>query len=300
VVARRLTLAAAAAALIAAAVAALVFALGNRGAERVTLPTGEDGIAVRALLAPRGVLFGDPLVARLDVVVDRERLDPETIELDTQFVPYLVRRERRDRADYERFTRLRYRFELDCLETACVPDGIEKPIQFPQAIVRTEGTQVGEAEWPLFLIGARVRETGVAAVNAREWRAAAVVRPPTYRVGPTLMTALLVVLALGLLGVATAALAVGLRAVSLKRRRRLSALERALVVLEQAHAAGIAEEQRLALDRLADELRATGAGDLAVSARRLAWAAETPGRDRTAELSDDVRGLLDGRSNGRP
>jgi hypothetical protein len=236
----------------------------------------------------------------VDVVVDREKLDPEAIELDTQFAPFAVQKQRRERSDFDRFTRLRYVFELDCLEAACVPDTFEKPIQFPQTIVRVDGAEVAERDWPLFLITARVRETGAAAANAREWRAAPIVRAASYRVSPPLLTAILVGFALALLAVATAALAVGLRGMSLKRRRRLTALERALAVLEQAHASGIAEEQRLALDRLADELRATGAGELAVSARRLAWAEQTPAQERTAALSDGVRDLLDGGRNGRP
>ena len=281
-----------------AAVVGIVLTLGDRGVVRSALPTGPDGIAARTLLTPRSVLFGDPVRARVDVVVDREKIDPEGVELDTQFAPFIVRRERREQEDFERWTRLVYTFELDCLETACVPDTFEKPIQFPQVIVRAEGAEQAEVEWPLFLISARVRETGAAAANAQEWRAAPVVAAPTYRLNPTLMLVLLVAASLALLAVAAPALAVGLRGMSLKRRRRLTALERALAVLEHAHAA---DEQRLALDRLADELRATGAGDLAVSARRLAWAEDAPGEQRTAELSADVRGLLNGgNTNGRP
>lgn len=299
-VSRRVGIAALAGALGVAVVVALVLGLGDRGAPRATLPTGEDGIAIRTLLTPRGVLFGDPVTARIDVVVDRERVDPAGVEIDTEFAPFTVRHEAQSRSDFDRFTRLRHRFELECLEAACVPDAAEKPIQFPQAIVRVDGAEIGEGEWPLFLIGARVRETGVAAADAREWRAAPVLRQPTYRIDPTLFTVLLAGAAVVLLGIAAPLLAFGLRGMSLKRRRRLSALERALAVLEQARASGIAEEQRLALDRLADELRASGAGELAVSARRLAWAEETPRLEPTAALSDGVRDLLHGGRNGRP
>jgi len=287
----------AAVALAVAGLAALALAGGHDGGAPTALPTGDDGVAVRTLLTPRGVLFGDPVLARVDIVVDRERVDSEELELDTQFAPFLVRRQTRARTDFERFTQLRFRFELECLEAACVPDTFEKPIQFPQALVRKGATELAEAEWPLFLISARVRESAATATQ-REWRAAPVLRPATYRASPTLLSGLLVVVAVLLLGVATAALAVGLRGVSLKRRRRLTALERALAVLEQAHATGAAEEQRLALDRLADELRETGAGELAVSARRLAWAEDAPALERTAALSDGVRELLHGRRNG--
>jgi hypothetical protein len=299
VVSRRVALLVALAVVV-AAIVGLVLTLGDRGVSSAPLPTGPDGLAARALLTPRGVLFGDQIVARVDIVVDRERLDPGEVAIDTQFAPFIVSREQLEREDFQRFTRLTYRYELDCLESACVPDTFEKPIQFPQVIVRAEGAEQATVEWPLFLISARVRETGAAAANAREWRAAPVVHAPTYRTSPTLLTALLVGVALVLLAAAATALAVGLRGVSLKRRRRLTALERALAVLEQAHATGAADEKRLALDRLADELRATGAGDLAVSARRLAWAEEVPADERTADLSDDVRGLLNGGGrNGR-
>jgi hypothetical protein len=284
--------------IVVAAVVAGVLALGDKDVVRTALPTGPDGIAARTLLTPRSVLFGDPVHARVDIVVDREKIDPEAVQLDTQFAPFIVQRERREREDFERWTRLVFLFDLDCLETACVPDTFEKPIQFPQVIVRAEGAEQATVEWPLFLISARVRETGAAAANSPEWRAAPVVAAPSYRMDPTLLLVLMVAGALVLLAVAVPALAVGLRGVSLKRRRRLTALERALAVLEHAHAA---DEQRLALDRLADELRATGAGELAVSARRLAWAEDAPGQERTTELSADVRALLNGGSrNGHP
>ena len=85
----------------------------------------------------------------------------------------------------------------------------------------------------------------------------------------------------------------------LLRRVKLTPLERAIAVLERAQKQGIEREQRLALDRLARELRTGGQHELAGTARELAWTADVPGPDRTATLSEQVRAVIAGRTNGR-
>jgi hypothetical protein len=78
----------------------------------------------------------------------------------------------------------------------------------------------------------------------------------------------------------------------------MTPLERALAVLERAHEQGIEREQRLALDKLAHELRTGGQQELAGRARELAWEQDVPDAARTAPFSEHVRDVIAGRSNG--
>jgi hypothetical protein len=290
-------------ALLAAAAGVAALVLLNRAAPPAPepMPRFAEGMAVRGTLAPRSYLFGDQLRARLEILIDRNVFDPAKVDVDARFTPFAVvgepERERRDFAD---LTRIRYLFVLECLTIECVPESIERPIQFPQAVVNHDDVAIEQFSWPGFPILARVRETSISAIPGSDWRASAVVRAADYRLSPTLFVALL-----GLGGTACLAMSVLLAATASAglsrrwRRLRLTPLERALAALERANAVGVEHEQRLALDRLADELRTRGAGDLALTARRLAWAEDVPQADRTAPLSAGVRELLQESTNGR-
>jgi hypothetical protein len=291
-------------ALLAAAVGvgALVFFTRAGGSAAEPMPTFAGGMAVRGTLAPRSYVFGDQLRAGLEILIDRDVFDPAKVDVDMRFAPFAVvgepKRERRDFAD---LTRIRYMFVLECLTIDCVPESIERPIQFPQAVVNHDGVAIEQFSWPGFAIVARLRETSISAIPGSDWRASAVVLPAGYRLTPSLLVALLGVGGATLLAVSALLAVAGSAGLSRRwRRLRLTPLERALAALERANAVGIEHDQRLALDRLADELRTRGAGDLAMTARRLAWAQDVPEATRTAPLSAGVRELLRGTTNGRP
>jgi hypothetical protein len=285
---------------VAAGVGVLLLLVRN-GPAPEPMPTSADGMAVRGSLAPRSYLFGEQLHARLEILVDRDVFDPAKVDVDGQFAPFAVvddpERERRDFAD---LTRLRYLFVLECLTIDCVPEAIERPIQFAPAVVNHDGTAIEQFSWPGFAIVARVRETSITAIPGSDWRASAVVRPADYRLKPALLIALLGVAGLALLATSVVLAVASSAGLSRRwRRLRLTPLERALAGLERANAGGLEHDRRLALDRLADELRTRGAGDLALTARRLAWAADVPEPGRTASLSAGVRELLRASENGR-
>jgi hypothetical protein len=291
--------------LLAVAVGVAVLVLLFRAARPAPepMPAFAGGMAVRATYEPRSYLFGDRMRARLEILLDRDVFDPTKVDVDAQFAPFQVvggapERERRDFTD---LTRLRFEYVLECLTIDCVPESIERPIQFPPAIVNHDKIAIEQATWPGFPIVARVRETSITALPGSDWRASPVVRPATYRLHPVLLVGLLGAGGLLLLGASALLAVMGSTGLSRRwRRLRLTPLERALAGLERANAAGVEHDQRLALDRLADELRTRGAGDLALTARRLAWAEDIPAVDRTAPLSDGVRDLLHGSTNGRP
>ena len=265
------------------------------------LPPAAAGMAARGTLSPRSYTFGEQLFARVEVLLDRRTFDPDDVTVDAQFAPFVARGQPTvEREDFSDLTRLRYVIELECLQRECVPDSIEKPIQLSPLLIEHDGTPVEEVSWPRFSIVARVRQASISAIPGSDWRASALVRPPTYRVDAAVASAALAVGALVLYGVAALLLVAGSAGLTRRwRRLRLTPLERALAGLERATAAGAEADQRLALDRLADELRSRGAGDLSVAARRLAWAEGTPAAERTQNLSHGVRELLHGRSNGR-
>ena len=292
-------------ALLAVAIGVVVLVLLFRAARPAPepMPASADGMAVRATYAPNSYLFGDQMRARLEILVDRNVFDPGKIDVDAQFAPFQIvgGAPRRERRDFGNLTRLRYEYLLECLTIDCVPESIERPIQFAPAVVSHDKTQIEQASWPGFPIVARVRETSITSVPGSDWRASPVVRPAEYRLHPTLLVGLLGLGGILLLGLSALFTVMGSTGLSRRwRRLRLTPLERALAGLERANVAGVEYDQRLALDRLADELRTRGAGDLAVTARRLAWAADVPAAERTAPLSAGVRELLHGRTNGRP
>lgn len=300
-------------AVVVGAVVALALLLRDERAPTIGLPVGDDGIAARASLGSRTHLFGQLLAARLELLVDREVLDPDKITVDAPFDPFEPEGAPvTSRRDYDRFTRLRYEYRLNCLTNLCVPEGARKDYELPSASVRHEGVPVEIVEWPFVTIASRYREPepdqGIRFQGSVDlpWRANVRVRPASYSVDPTLLTVALAGLALPLLFAslffvqrAFPSAPLGFRRLLL-RRTKLTPLERAIAVLERAQKQGIEREQRLALDRLARELHTGGQHELAGTARELAWTADVPGPQRTATLSEQVKAVIAGRSNGRP
>lgn len=301
---------------VAVAVAAAI-ALSSRdgSARHVGLPIGSEGLTSRTSITPRAQLFGERVVARLDLLIDRDVVDPDTISVTTDFAPYRpTAKLRMARVDYERMTRLHYSVPLECLEDACAPRSDRKDVRFRPAQVRSEGRVVQRPAWPVMTIGSRLQNpvtdnTDVRNQRLREpttgldWRAEVRVASPTWRIEPAQATVLLVAFAILLLAVSFFLVTVaypGLARRLWRRPARLSPLERALVVLEHASERGVEREHRVALDDLATELRALGAGDLAGTAYALAWDEPAPAAERTAGLSQRVRELITGSTNGHP
>ena len=291
--------------------AALVLLVRDEKPTRVGFPVGDDGIAARSSLSSRTQLFGSPVRARLDLLVDRTVLDPDRVAVDAKFEPFdLVAAPTKSRTDYDRYTRLRFDYELECLKTICVPDTLTKPFDLSDTVVRHDGLPVEIVEWPSITVASRFEEPVVDRNDPTAqpgfdlpWRATLRLQPATFRVDPTLLAAGLAGLGLVLLVASLFFVQKAFPGVPLGfhrlRRVKLTPLERALVVLERAHERGIEREQRLALDRLAQELRTGGQQQLAGTARRLAWEEDAPDSERTATLSDQVRDVIAGRSNGR-
>jgi hypothetical protein len=80
----------------------------------------------------------------------------------------------------------------------------------------------------------------------------------------------------------------------------LSPLERALLDVERARAAGIVPDERKALESLARELGRNGDSQVALTAKGLAWSEVGPVPAATVVLIDDVRTLIERSGDGHP
>jgi hypothetical protein len=271
-------------------------------------------VIVKADVSPRTQLFGDTLVARIDLVVDREAVGPDLPLVERSFAPYVIERATTSRRDAGRFSQLRHTFRLRCLVATCISPSGRARVRFAPVHVsyRLASGQAGEtsATWPSVELYTRLASVPLEEQStsrfstpiAAPWRADLVSVPPvSHRVSPTLLVVALL-LAAGLLLVPAGVLLYR----ALPRRAspsweawlaRLAPLERALAVLERARTEGDATARRRALERLGMELRTQGADGLAGAALELAWAEAAPSSEAISRLEQHIR--LDGEAGRR-
>ena len=289
----------AAAALLVAALAGL---LAWRAWDSPSGPVLEgEPIAGTALLEPEQHLFGDPVRARLELVVDRNRVDPDSVEVGTNFQPYReLRPLERTRTDSGPITRLRYDYLIACLTAACLPSGAGR-VEFGGVAV--EYTPRGDAvpqtatvEWQPLRAAGRIDPDRLeqAALRA-ELRD---LPPPSYRISPkavqlvAMLLAVLFAAAAGILALRFLPLDRIASWMGARRADRRTPLERALAQVRASVAGGRPAEGRRALERLAHELRATKNSELASDASKLAWSKSAPGESRVTPLSHDVERVI--------
>ena len=265
------------------------------------------------VVAPREVLFGDTVNARFDVVVDRKRVDPDSVRIAADFDPWeVVGRPATRRVDDGSTSYVRTTYALRCVSGTCVPSGQSGRYSFPPARIAygapsDEQIEENSIEVPL----PPIRVYSRFAVANRDsdpfespWRADALTLPAvSYDISPGLLIAVLLV---GALLAAVAGLA--LAYVAWPRREPapapappppppvtvLSPLEQALELLENSIRVNGAAEQRRALEQVAEQLELSEWGDskLAREARVLAWSEDVPPVEMTTSLAARVRSAL--------
>jgi hypothetical protein len=303
-----------------ALVALALVAAGCAGDDERALREGQT-IATRGSITPRVQLFGDEVVARVEVTVDRERFEPSRIRAVPAFEPYEIQGEpEREVRELGDFSSVRYRFRLRCLSYGCLeevaggppgvlPGGIPNPNQSggfgeraslrlkPVRVVYDEpdgGREtIGQVSWPEMQSVSRVNfaDTDVIGFGFPFEASVTPLVEASYRAPPPLVGGAFVAGGLALLGLA-AVLVTRLRRrdepVVVEEETPLSPLEQALERVLAARE-GPERERRESLEALAAELDAA-APALAPKARRLAWSPSEPPPDAMGELVDAVRG----------
>jgi hypothetical protein len=301
----------------------LLFAAGCGGSEQKPLIAASKEAVVRGSLTPNVHLFGEPVVARVDVVVDRDKVDPGDLRLRTDFAPYETIGETSvERQDLGRYTHLRYTTTLRCLNEDCIPRTIrnsevmisqtpELPLfpenqqrddkrryDFPPGIVSTgvgsDARTLGRAVWPPLRSVSRINwfDPNVVGQGFPFESNVTPLPEPSYRVSPTL-------LGVGLLLLASALLALPAWLLWDRRRRRvspaadrgasLSPLERALVLVEWASRRPSVGERREALEVLAVELDGKEGAERADGVREQGWSPPSPAPEEMTELVASIR-----------
>jgi hypothetical protein len=270
------------------------------------LPPGR-ALTAAASVSPAVHLFGDPVVARLQVIVDRRQLDLGRLHARATFDPYeQVGDVRVSRRDYGRYTRVTYEFDLRCVEVECVrppassgaepPTGGRRTFRFePARILYTEPPDetpglLRFAHWPPLESLSRIN-TAQLEGSQFPFRASTSPLPAvTHRVPPPLLAAVL------LLGSFVLLVPGGIAAGRWWRGRRPPAvehveaaptpLERALMRVDAAHSEA---DRRKALEELAAELERTGFEELGATASEHAWSRTPPGAEAAAAIVQRVR-----------
>lgn len=307
--------------------AALLLASDARAAE--VLPYGR-ALVVTTAVSPETHLFADPVIARVDVVVDPSQLDPDRIRVALGFEPYETIGETLvTRRDVGALVQLRFAATLRCLDIRCLGPRFASVLgaqeagraerhrfQFRPAEVRYGGVDGREEtllrrRFPTVEVVSRLNTARLDAADEpitspgsprSAYMASLEPPPPTYRLSPTLLAALALTGAF-LLFLFPGALVVRVlyrRWRAARRPRSLSPLERALLLVDwTGRRQDGAEERRKALEALADALERAGAPSLAERARELAWAAEAPGRERARDVAAEAREAVGEGARGR-
>ncbi len=270
-----------------------------------------QAIVANGVLTPGTVLFGDTVRARVDVLLDRARVDPDSVRVAAHFSPWeVVGEPERVRRDAGSTTSMQTTFVLRCLTSPCVPPRQTAPLEFDPARVTYRGLAGADerresirVDWPVLTVYSRFAAASFEgpAGAATPWRADLQTMPGvSYRVAPgvALVGLLAAALLLAAAGVALAYRAWPRRAPApppepeIPPAPPLSPLEQALVLLEDTARADGAEDRRRALELVAEELAERDA-DIARSARVLAWSEEAPASDETSGLAARVRSAIE-------
>jgi hypothetical protein len=270
------------------------------------------GIVARVTLSPRIIFFGDTMQLLVDVLLDRGRVDPDSVRIAAQLVPWeIVGSPRRDRRDAEGTTHLRWTYTLRCLTGGCAPPRTAAPLEFDPARVSYAAPSAGTGErssitveFPVLVVYSRYTAASFedTADTPAPWRADVSTLPAvSYRLSPNLALVLL----LGASALLVAAAGVLVYAAWPRRAPApppepepepfpsLTPLEQALALLEESVRTDGAGDQRRALELVAEELEEWGDEDLAGAARVLAWSEGIPEPEETRELAGRVRAELE-------
>jgi len=193
--------------------------------EEAGLP--RTGIESTGTIEPGIILFGDTITAQVDVLLDRRRVDPDSVRVAGEFLPWeLIGQPIRTRSDSGPNTRLETTFTLRCTGSPCLPANTSTALDFTPARVSYARTGAGPGErsairvgFPILLVYSRFAAANAVSTagppGQNLWRADLASFPAaSYRIAPGILVPVLLVLA-ALLAVTGALLAF----VAIPRRR---------------------------------------------------------------------------------
>lgn len=259
-----------------------------------------EPMVVNATLSTPQHMFGDPIRGRVEVVLDANRVDPDTVKVRANFEPYrTLRPPTQSRRAVGSVTRLSFDYQLACLTYRCLPQRGQRRFRMKPGAVeyKTQGgsAQTEEIYWPTLTASGRVARNFWEAEMRGEFRE---LGPPTYRVSPRLVEGVALVLAVifgaaaTLLTLRQLPLARIAERLGLKTPDRRTPLARALAQVHETSSPEQAPEGRRALERLAHELRQARNSELAWAASELAWSRQFPADGRLTVLSGEVERLI--------
>jgi hypothetical protein len=280
------------------AVAAAVMAALCAGAPANGAKTaGPASLDVSTSISPAWIYFGDQVTARVDVIVDPSRVEPESIVVQPSFRPWeQVGAAKVSRTEAGGIARHTEWFTLECLSSPCLPRGTTvEPfyLQSVKVIARTMDGSMLKAEhtWPPLGVSGRFLppESG----NVRPaLRPDTSLPKATFRASPSLLALLLDVFG----GVALAA-AVVLALLRVGRwwaarrypRDTRPPLVRALALVQQAESRDV-DDRRRAASLVARLL--SGQSDVANDAAETAWSREEPSARELEELAGKIETVI--------
>jgi hypothetical protein len=243
-------------------------------------------------LSARSVAFGDPLAARLDVLVDPAAVDPHSVDVKPHFGAYRITGTT-VQSTHGTGELISYRYALECLAAGCVPASSRVEQRFRPAVVSyrtsTGETVTRSVAWPSYQLSSRVTAADRRS-PATSLRFDPALPAPSYRISPGTLRAVLTALA-ALLAVAAAALAwlaLGRRGSVRRAGPSVSRLQQALQAVRASSANGRPAERRKALGWLGRELRTVERPAEADEARRLAWSETAPTPRAAGDFAEQI------------
>ncbi len=242
-------------------------------------------------LTPRAILFGDTVLAEVDVTIDTRVDDPSTLNVTPALGAWsIVKPATSTVSRAGPLLRRTYLFTVACRTASCVPAGARRTLTLPAALV-TVRTRAGKT--------VRLRESWPSVVEASRLPAGAATatKPPflLQTTPPPLHPRVSAKLAADALDAVALLLALGAVAILLRELRRrfvrvpppVPDIERALRLVREAERRP-APDRRKALALLARVVPATDTAGLGADAARAAWERESPSPETLGELANRV------------
>jgi hypothetical protein len=247
-------------------------------------------LRVETSISPTHPLFADTIAARVDVVVDRAKVEPGSVRVEESFGHWRQEGDAQTSTASSGSTAIySWHFTLTCLDPICLPSSEPLDVHLPSAAVtaRSRGgvPLTAKGEWPEFSVAARIPP---ASAPNTPFELDTALPTTTYRISPTPLA-----LALDAFAALLAVLGIALVAPEIARQRARrpvgddrSPLARALAYVREAQGRRT-DDRRRAVGLLARTLGRESDGLDAV-ASRVAWSANEPSAARLEELARAV------------